>query len=123
MNEPEEILELHNLLKASQANIFPHIGRVRVSEKQGVYIISDQNKRVLHVGTTKRGVGGLNQRLNDHLSGTSSFKKNYLKPRNISLHDGYFFQCIEVEDARKRVLLEALTAGLLCPVYIGTGSL
>jgi len=37
------------------------------------------------------------------------------------LRNGYRFKFINVEDGRKRAFLEALTIGLLCPLYIGTG--
>ena len=76
---------------------------------------------MFHVGTTKYGKEGLNQRLSNHLSGASSFSKKYLKPNRILLRDGYKFQCLQVRNPRTRALLEALTAGLLCPAHFGTG--
>ena len=51
----------------------------------------------------------------------SSFSKLYMQINSISLRDWGEFQFIEVENARDRSLLEALTAGLLCPLHIGTG--
>lgn len=40
---------------------------------------------------------------------------------NVSLRNWGLFQLIEIESARERSLLEAFTAGLLCPAHIGTG--
>ena len=121
MKEAEEIMKLHHNVIASKQFTFPQTGNVNVSDKHGVYIVYSQSDAILHVGTTKRGKEGLNQRLNNHISGTSSFRKEYLKPKEISLRDGYKFKYIEVENARTRALLEALTAGLLCPAHFGTG--
>ena len=44
-----------------------------------------------------------------------------MQPKSISLRGGYTFGFVEIENARTRVLLEALTAGLLCPAHFGTG--
>ena len=122
MKECDTIMALHQELISSDNHTFPQKGTaVNVSNKQGVYIIYSVDKEVLHVGTTKRGKGGLNQRLNNHRNGSSSFSKKYLKPNNMKLSDGYKFKYIEVENARERAFLEALTIGLLCPAHIGTG--
>lgn len=121
MNESKKIFELHKALLKSDLVCFPIVGKVNISDKQGVYIIYGLQNEVLHVGTTKRGENGLNQRLYDHLAKKSSFRNNYLKPKRISLRNGYKFRYIIEEDGRKRALLEALTTGLLCPVYIRTG--
>jgi excinuclease UvrABC nuclease subunit len=114
-------MKLYMGLIESDSLRFSSSQRVNVSQNQGVYIIYDSLDRVLHVGTTKSAKKGLNQRLNNHRNGQSSFSKNYLKPNSISLDENYKFKFIVENDARKRILLEALTAGLLCPVYIGTG--
>jgi hypothetical protein len=122
MKECDRILESHRQLIKSEKKYFPKKGSaIKVSTKLGVYIIFCPSNYVLHVGSTKRGKDGINQRLNDHRNGASSFSKNYLNPNKISLADGYYFKFIEIENSRERVLLEALTAGLLCPEYIGTG--
>jgi len=122
MKECEKIMLLHKELINSKNHLFPTKGTaVNVTEKQGVYIIYSPKGEVLHVGTTKRGKGGLNQRLNNHRNGSSSFSKKYLKPNNINLSDNYMFKYIVVEEGRKRAFLEALTIGLLCPKHIGTG--
>jgi len=122
MRESKEVYKLHKELTNSSTLPFPKKGvKIDASNKQGVYIIYSPENEVLHVGTTKRAENGLNQRLDNHLSGSSSFKKNYLKVKNIDLRTGYQFKYIVVEDARKRAFLEALTIGLLCPAHIGTG--
>ena len=122
MSECKEVMQLHKeLINAKSYSFTPKGTKVNVSEEQGVYIIYSANNIVLHVGTTKRGKGGLNQRLNNHRNGSSSFSKKYLKPNNIKLSGGCKFRYIEVEDGRKRAFLEALTIGLLCPKHIGTG--
>jgi len=121
MKEPDEIMKLHKELVASEQHIFPLKGKVNVSEKHGVYIIYSPSEIVLHVGNTPSGKGGLNQRLYNHVTRTSSFSRKYLKPKGISLRKGYKFRILEVSVPRTRALLEALTAGLLCPAHIGTG--
>jgi len=121
MSEPNDIMKLHKELIASKQHIFPPKGKVNVSERHGVYIIYNPTETVLHVGNTPSGKKGLNQRLYNHVTRTSSFSRNYLKPKGISLREGYKFRILEVSVPRKRALLEALTAGLLCPAHIGTG--
>lgn len=121
MNETQSLKNLHINLLNTQQIVFPVKGKIRVSVNHGVYIIYSPRNKVLYVGTTKRGGTGLNQRLNNHLYKQSTFNKLFLRPRNISLRTGYKFRYIEVVNSRKRALLEALTAGLLCPEYFGTG--
>ena len=121
MNEPQDIMNLHKTLVKSKLYIFPNKGKINISNKRGVYIIYDSSGRVLHVGNTPSGKGGLNQRLYNHVTHKSSFSRLYLRPREISLRNYYGFRIVEVDSPRKRVLLEALTAGLLCPAHIGTG--
>ena len=70
MNESDKINKLYQDLVRSKKNDFPPKGTaVKVSNKQGVYIIYSEENKVLHVGTTKRGKNGLNQRLNNHRNG------------------------------------------------------
>lgn len=121
MKEAEEIMKLYNELIHSEKFNFPVKGLINVSDKQGVYIIFSPCGDVLHVGTTKRGKAGLNQRLYDHTGRHSSFRNHYLYPNNLSLRNGFKFSYIEIENGRQRALLEALTAGLLCPAHLGTG--
>lgn len=121
MKEPEKIKLLHQKLITSKYHKFPLSGKIEVSIKQGVYIVYNNTKMPLHVGKTNRGKNGLDQRLLNHVRNQSSFSKLYMQPYKVSLRDWGEFQYIEIEDARERALLEALTAGLLCPLHIGTG--
>ena len=121
MIESIKIMKLYEKLISSKQLLFPEKGKVKVSENQGVYIIYNPNEIVLHVGNTPSGVKGLNQRLYNHLTNTSSFSRSYLVPNGISLRNGYKFRYVAVPVPRTRVLLEALTTGLLCPAHIGTG--
>jgi hypothetical protein len=89
--------------------------------KPGVYIIRKKDA-VLHVGRTLRGNGGIHQRLKNHLYGSSSFTKKYMKGKGKTLReDGYTYQYLELKDPRKRSLLEAYAVGTLCPKHIGLG--
>lgn len=121
MNESAEVMSLHQALIASDKFTFPSKGKVNVSKRHGVYIIYDHNDIALHVGMTPYGKNGLDQRLYNHISKAGVFYREYLKPREIEMRGKYFFRFIEVENARTRALLEALTAGLLCPLHFGTG--
>jgi hypothetical protein len=121
MNEPQEIMNLHKKLIASKKFLFPEKGKVNVSSKHGVYIIYNTKSEVVHVGRTQSGIGGLNQRLYNHISKAGVFYSKYLKPRGIEMRGKYFFRYIEVSSPRTRGLLEVLTAGLLCPAHFGTG--
>jgi hypothetical protein len=121
-NERREIKRLFNQLCNEIKRSFPkHHQSVKASSKHGVYIIRKGNI-ILHVGRTLRREGGLNGRLRDHLHGSSSFTDKYLKGNEAILReDGYTFQFLEVEDPRKRALLESYTIGTLCPKHIGLG--
>lgn len=121
MNEPKEIMNLYKVLIASDQYTFPKKGKVKISENHGVYIVYSPADKVLHVGNTPSGKKGLDQRLYNHVTRTSSLSRQYLKPQNISLRNGYKYRVIEISSPRKRALLEALAAGLLCPAHIGTG--
>lgn len=122
MKECDEIMKLFNKLIDSQSYPFPKRGiRIDVTRKHGVYIIYNPNGKIMHVGRTLTAENGLNQRIQNHLTGTSSFRKEYLKPNGIDLRNRCGFKYIEVANARKRAFLEALSIGLLCPDHIGTG--
>jgi len=121
MSEPEEIMKLHKALLASSFITFSQSGIGNVSDEQAVYIIYDTNNKVLHEGTTKGGLKGMNRRLYDHLTRTSTFRKNFVLPNRVVLRNSCKFKYIEVSNASTKALLESLTAGLLCPAYIGTG--
>jgi hypothetical protein len=58
----------------------------------------------------------------NHLQGSSSFTNDYLKGKGAPLREeGYTYQYLELEDPRKRALLEAYAIGTLCPKHIGLG--
>lgn len=121
MNEANEIMKLYKILVDSTKCIFPVNSDIKASEKHGVYIIYSPNNEVLHVGKTNDAKGGLNQRILNHMRNQSSFSKLYLKLYQVNLrNNGYYFKYVEVEDSRRRGLLEALASGLLCPLHFGT---
>jgi len=93
--------------------------RLKAPCARGVYVIRDPGGRVVHVGRTPRAKNGLRQRLKAHLAGQSSFVRNYLAKDGSRLRSGYTFQYLEVEDARKRALLEAFATAWLCPDHLG----
>ena len=121
MKEIDKISSLHNQLLNSNTYSFPSSRKVDVSLWQGVYIIYNKKGKILHVGRTRGGEDGLNQRLYNHLTNNSSFSKNYLRAHQIKLRQIGRFKYIKVDNARVRALLEALTTGKLCPVHLGTG--
>lgn len=120
-NEPEIIKNLFKTLILSEFKIFPKKGIVKVTDKHGVNIIYSPENEVLHVGNTPSGKKGLNQRLYNHISCTGVFYVKYLQPNKIKMRGTHKFKYIEVKDIRQRALLEAYTAGNLCPAHFGTG--
>jgi excinuclease UvrABC nuclease subunit len=121
-SEYEQIQLLFKNLCEQREFLFPqHHNPLSVPSEPGVYIIRHEGT-VLHVGRTLRGQGGLNQRLRDHLRGGSSFTREYLDGDGATLRNhGYTYQYLVVKDPRERALLEAYTAGVLCPKHIGLG--
>ena len=120
-----EALEIKNLfekLRAQPRRPFPQRRQPLVAPaKHGVYIIC-KGEIVLHVGRTVRGQDGLHQRLNNHLHGSSSFTREYLEGAGRVLREiGYTYQFLELENPRKRALLEAYAVGTLCPQHLGLG--
>ena len=74
--EQKIIRTLFKELTHSRSQIFPEPrGRLKAPNKQGVYVIYNPHGRVLHVGQTPSGVGGIRQRLGNHLHNASSFTK------------------------------------------------
>lgn len=94
---------------------------LEVPEAQGVYVIRNVKGTVVHVGRTVRGRNGLAQRLGNHLSGKSSFAREFLEGRPEKLRSGYTFQFIKVPDDRERALLEHYATGWHCPLHLGLG--
>lgn len=121
-NECENLKKLYKELINSDLFYFPSKGKIEnATNELGVYIIFSPKNKVLHVGRNKTAEDGLNQRLYGHLVNGSSFSKNYLERNGQVLRTGYKFKYLIVQEARTRALLEALTAGFLCPSYIGIG--
>lgn len=126
LKESDIIKRLFHKLKRGRIYKFPKSGYMKsltpeIPETHGVYIIYSPREKVLHVGRTLRGKRGLSQRLNNHLTGHSSFVAYYLDWNGAKLRRGYKFQFIAIEDHRHRALLEAFAIGALCPAYIGLG--
>jgi hypothetical protein len=122
-DQREKIERLFRKLERQGKTLFPGLGLpLRAPTAPGIYVIRDARERVLHVGRTPRGVGGLRQRLRNHLYGQSSFARKYLKGKGGKLRNACTFQCLEVPDARERALLEHLAIGVLCPLHLGTAS-
>ena len=121
LDEPSIISDLFKKLNSSNFYTFPLSGKINVSDKHGVYIIFSPKNDVLHVGNTPSGTKGLNQRLYNHISSTGVFHEKYLKPNKIKLRGTHKFKYLVVDDIRQRALLEAYTAGKLCPAHFGTG--
>jgi len=123
--EREEIETLFERLNEQKEYPFPKAGvPLVVSDKPGVYVIRDEARKVVHVGRTVRGRGGLKQRLNNHLRGQSSFvKDSHLNGDGSRLRGVYTFQVLSVDDSRQRALLECLAIARLCPEHLGLGAL
>jgi len=120
--EAKHIELLFKLLISQPKHLFPKPRkRIEVPEKQGVYIIYNPKGKVVYVGITKYGQNGLKNRFKNHLYGMSSFSKTYLKNKGSKLRNGFKYQFIVINDAndRKRLLLEGLATGKLCPIHIG----
>ena len=75
----------------------------------------------MHVGKTSGGREGIQQRLKNHMQGSSSFVKKYFKRKYKKLRKTCRYQYIVVRKQRTRALLEAYAIGQLCPKHIGKG--
>lgn len=120
--ENQQVKKLFDELCAKPKRRFPQSRRpLDAPSKHGVYIIR-KGETVLHVGRTLRRKEGLHDRLKDHLYGSSSFTKEYLRGQGAVLREpGYTYQYLELQDPRKRALLEAYAVSTLCPEDIGLG--
>ena len=121
MEEVFKIKKLFKSLMEAPVHEFPSSGPVRVTNENGVYIIIGLKDEVLHVGKTSRAKNGLDQRLQNHIEGNSSFTIIHLSGKGKKLRNGFKFKFIVVSDDRQRALLEAMGVALLCPVHLGTG--
>lgn len=122
-DEPEQVHALLQALLAAIAVPFPPVKNdpLPVPTVHGVYVIEDADGTPLHVGRTKTGQGGLQQRLYDHMYGTSSFACEYVRPSGKVVCGSYRFKFLAVPDPRLRGLLESYAIGHLCPAYFGVG--
>lgn len=121
--ESNKIKKLFDKLITSEAHNFPALGKkLEATTDKGAYIILSNRDVVLHVGSTPRGKNGINQRLKNHLSNSSSFVRSYLDGDGSKLRKGHCYKYLTVDNARYRVLLEAYATGELCPKHLGTGS-
>ena len=120
--EFRKIKKLYSKLIKRPAILFPNAGqKLKVPDKQGVYLILSPRKKVVHVGRTLRGKEGLAQRLRDHLNSRSSFTEKHLKGKGFRLRGEYRFKYLAIKNARTRALLEAYSVGRLCPKHLGLG--
>ncbi|HEX2842141.1 hypothetical protein [Hyphomicrobium sp.] len=119
--ERDHISHLLADLLAAPLLKFPKKGeRLVCTTDRGVYAVYGADGGVEHVGNTPRGKDGLLGRLQDHLNGNSSYTRAVHGGDGACLREGYAYRCLVVEDARTRVLLEALAVGTLCPRHLGT---
>jgi len=122
IKERREIERLLVRLNASKTHEFPpKHQRVGASVKHGVYIIKNKSGRVVHVGRTVSGRGGLAQRLSNHLQGQSSFTNVHLNGNGDRLRQGYKFQFLAIRERRSRALLVHAATAFHCPVHLGVG--
>lgn len=121
-HEKQTVKKLFDRLCQQEKQPFPKKRQpVDAPLKKGVYILR-KNKTILYVGRTLRAKKGIRQRLTDHLRGSSSFTKNYLHGNGATLREkGHTYQYLELDDPRKRALLEHYAIGALCPSHLGTG--
>lgn len=123
MTERIHILKLLKQLRKQPLKRFPAPReRLEAPDAQGVYVIRDPKRVVLHVGRTLRGKKGLRQRLKNHLQAGSSFVIAYLRGNGKRLRSGYTYQCLEVSASRDRVLLEYAATVWHCPKHLGDGA-
>jgi hypothetical protein len=123
VTERDRLKRLLVKLRAQPLLPFPQSGaRLDTPSKQGVYVIRDRNRRVLHVGRTSRAKNGLRQRLANHIHSKSSFSIDYLRRDGSRLRRGYTYQYLVVSNPRTRVLVEYAATVWFCPAHLGDGS-
>ena len=122
-HEQKKLRALLAKLRHAPLQAFPAAHeRIDAPEGLGVYVIYNARRQVLHVGRTPKGVGGIRQRLKNHLHNASSFTTKHLNGDGSKLRRGCSFRCLVVKNPRHRALLEAYAIGCLCPAHIGDGS-
>lgn len=120
--EHTRIVKLSDDLHEKDLCHFPPLGtRPDATDSKGVYVVCSPSKTPLHVWNTPRARRGINQRLENHLNGKSTFSRKYLRPKGENLQKGYWYRFLKVRGNRQMALLEAYAIGVLCPAHIGTG--
>lgn len=121
--ERDEIEKLFRKLEERPRLRFPKLRETlsAPNDHHGVYVFRNPAGDVEHVGRTLRGRGCLFQRLKNHLQAQSSFVQKHLQGNGSVLRDGYTYQYLEVDDDRKRALLECYATAWHCPVHLGLG--
>lgn len=118
--ETTEVVTLFEKLTATPPIVFPPLRtKLEVTNERGVYIIRNKAGLVVHVGRNTRAKGGIEQRLKDHLSGRSSFVREFFNGKGSKLRKNYTYQYLSICDRRKRALVEAYAVGNLCPEHLG----
>jgi hypothetical protein len=122
-HEHSQVAARFKMLMKQEQIVFPAARESPAAPKgQGVYVIRDQRKMVLHVGRTLRGKRGLHQRLYDHLCGRSSFVFKHFRGDGAKLRGVCTYQFLVEPNDRVRGLLEAHAISHLCPMHFGTGN-
>jgi hypothetical protein len=120
--EQEQVRSLFEKLIGCDLRTFPLAGaRLDAPGEQGVYVLYDDQGKVVHVGRTPRAAGGIAQRLQDHIRGQSAFTRNYLDGDGNRLRGCFKFRSLVVPEGRLRALLEYFAIGQLCPAHLGIG--
>jgi excinuclease UvrABC nuclease subunit len=123
MTERSRISKLLRRLHRQPLRRFPALHeQLDAPNAQGVYVLRDPKRKVLHVGRTLRGKNGLRQRLKNHLNAASSFVIAHLRGNGKRLRSGYTFQYLEVPNSRERILLEYAATVWHCPKHLGDGA-
>jgi len=109
--------ELHLLLSASKFMVFDVKKNRNQHDTKGVYLISI-NEETVYVGKTKTGT--ISSRIKAHLTITRPSTLNQMIKRHQEYPqelDKYEVQYIEVNDVRKRILVENFAIAVLNPPF------
>ena len=114
--EQDKIKALFRELVRQPLRTFPALrGVMDAPADAGVYVIYDPKGRIEHVGESASIAG----RLRGHIANASSYANTSLGGMGHRLRNAYSFSCLAVDQPRKRMLLQSLAIGLLCPRHIG----
>jgi hypothetical protein len=116
MSELNQIMALLRKLKKRPIKTFPVLHqKIDAPQKPGVYIIYSPRGRVEHVGES-RSIAG---RLRGHMGNSSSYVNKSLRRRGAQLRGAYRYRYLTVVSPRRRMLLQAMAIGQLCPRHLG----